>query len=525
MGTITTDTFNPIRAYSNVRLQQGVPLVDADVNELDDIRKFALRSFLKFHVGNGLRVGGDGFHILPLAAPSPTDLLISSGTGTRLSATNATYVQPVNTSADNNGIPTNPPVTVGVPQTAGIFSVGQWVVILQSNDGLFAGVYRVMGVPDGTHISVARAQNAPGVSSTTTVTTGAFVFLADPSVTDTGLNKVGRILVDGLDVIIPCDRLFSEQRISPTDLGAPYNVPPFSTTPPTIPSGTQVLVFLDMWERNISTLEDPSLIVQPLNTESCVRTKRQWVVRARTGTSVPVQGNPDFAPGHLYYPLASINRAGANDPITAATITDLREQGTLVGTIEQPSLPSNGGLRLLFDCGATGFGGSHLRIYADIFSIWFILNASWNGSAWVPDDNGWWTGGFRFSMFEFALFNNDPGATTISNFSRTWSMALTGGSNASFQTTGNVEETGHLGFETTGNPGYFLGTAGGGTVTFRNPFSSTPTSITLSPGDSRNVTGNPTVYFPDSDGFLFYSYNNVGQGQPIYWLGSYTASP
>jgi hypothetical protein len=31
MGVITKDTFDPTRSFSNVRMQQGVPLVDADI--------------------------------------------------------------------------------------------------------------------------------------------------------------------------------------------------------------------------------------------------------------------------------------------------------------------------------------------------------------------------------------------------------------------------------------------------------------------------------------------------------------
>ncbi len=63
MGVITNSTFDPIKTYCNVRLQQGVPLVDADVNELDDIRKFEVRAYLKWFVGNGIPAGNDGFRI------------------------------------------------------------------------------------------------------------------------------------------------------------------------------------------------------------------------------------------------------------------------------------------------------------------------------------------------------------------------------------------------------------------------------------------------------------------------------
>jgi len=63
MATITPSTFNPLLAHVNVRLQQGVSIVDADVNTLDDIRKFELRAFLKWFVGDGVPDGNDGYLI------------------------------------------------------------------------------------------------------------------------------------------------------------------------------------------------------------------------------------------------------------------------------------------------------------------------------------------------------------------------------------------------------------------------------------------------------------------------------
>jgi hypothetical protein len=63
MAVITTSTFDPLRRYVGVRLQQGVPLVDADWNEGEDVRRFELRAFLKWFVGDGVPEGNDGFRI------------------------------------------------------------------------------------------------------------------------------------------------------------------------------------------------------------------------------------------------------------------------------------------------------------------------------------------------------------------------------------------------------------------------------------------------------------------------------
>src|SRR5688572_32262185 len=81
MAVITPNTFDALKRYVGVRLQQGVPLVDADWNELEDVRKFELRAFLKWFVGDGVPEGNDGFGITGTGLVN--DFIIRSGvTGT-----------------------------------------------------------------------------------------------------------------------------------------------------------------------------------------------------------------------------------------------------------------------------------------------------------------------------------------------------------------------------------------------------------------------------------------------------------
>lgn len=79
MALITSDTFDPLRQFVSVRLQQGVPIVDADWNEKDDVRRFELRAYLKWFVGNGIPFGTDAFRIRALAVPEADNILISAG--------------------------------------------------------------------------------------------------------------------------------------------------------------------------------------------------------------------------------------------------------------------------------------------------------------------------------------------------------------------------------------------------------------------------------------------------------------
>ena len=49
--------------YVGVRMQQGVPLLDADWNELEDIRHLELRTILQSYIGGGVPAGNQGFQI------------------------------------------------------------------------------------------------------------------------------------------------------------------------------------------------------------------------------------------------------------------------------------------------------------------------------------------------------------------------------------------------------------------------------------------------------------------------------
>ncbi|PID86943.1 MAG: hypothetical protein CSB13_01850 [Chloroflexi bacterium] len=85
MGNFSRDTFNRLKHYVGVRLQQGVPLVDADWNELEDIRKYELQAFLKWYVGDGVPTGNNGFRITFIVAINDSfndNFVIGGGDGT-----------------------------------------------------------------------------------------------------------------------------------------------------------------------------------------------------------------------------------------------------------------------------------------------------------------------------------------------------------------------------------------------------------------------------------------------------------
>ena len=70
------DTFNPQEGFIGTRLQQGVPLLDRDWNELEDIRRYQDVMLRKHYLGDG--TPNDGFRISALDPPA-NDFMISAG--------------------------------------------------------------------------------------------------------------------------------------------------------------------------------------------------------------------------------------------------------------------------------------------------------------------------------------------------------------------------------------------------------------------------------------------------------------
>jgi hypothetical protein len=235
MAIISPSTFDPLNRYVAVRLQQGVPIVDADWNEQEDVRKFELRSYLKWFVGNGVPDGNDGF--LCVANGTANDFIIS------------------------RGVPAAP----------------------------------------GGATSIERA-----------------------------LGHVGRIITDGLDAIIPDDRLFRSQPLHVSQgtaaaLSAAWGVP----TVPELPLVDRLItIYIDVWDRLVTPAEEPALIFPGLGTESCARHRREWVVRWRDSAtlSAPRRGDGDWLAGHAYYVLALVTRRAASGTVFAEDLLDRREK-------------------------------------------------------------------------------------------------------------------------------------------------------------------------------------------------------
>jgi hypothetical protein len=191
-------------------------------------------------------------------------------------------------------------------------------------------------------------------------------------------------------------------------------------------------------------------------------------------------------------------------------------------TIRQPAL--GGSKALILDSNASGTAPTHLRIYADSDSLWFTVNASWNGSAWARDSTSYFSGGFRMSRSEIEFLHENSFAATFTAWSRTWRLPMSSTTNSAFEMSGSVQEIGRLGMEWTNADTATRTLAGGGSVTFRNRFPATPSSLTFSVLNANgSFSGSPSSYFADRDGFGFYSYQSMPSLSTFWWFGTYTA--
>ncbi len=216
MGDYSRDTFDKLKHYVGVRLQQGVPLIDADWNEMEDIRKDQLRLFLELYIGDGIPRGNDGFALQPRAG-TQHDFTIEGGSG-----------------------------------------------------------------------------GNPGIC-----------------------------LVKGMDVRNQNDTHYTAQLLfDNAGLAQKWGVAPLATL--TLPSsGTRTdLVYIDAWEREVGSQEDATLVNPAIGMETCVRTKREWVVRVAEGTT----SLPALPEGHAFYTLAVLTRRAGQPVIAQADFADKRRK-------------------------------------------------------------------------------------------------------------------------------------------------------------------------------------------------------
>lgn len=191
--------------YVAVRMQQAVPVLDADWNLLEDIRRREFETMGSWFIGDGVPAGNDGFNII--ASGNPNDFTIR----------------------------------------AGLCIVG------------------------------------------------------------------GKLTLNDADTSYATQPNFTNPNLTPP------------LTPLTTPAADKTfIVYLDVFEEEIDSLEDSALIDSRIGIETAIRLRRNWAVRVlRVPEDVSLLNSPPA--GHLYLQLAQLKRTGGNPAIAAAMIFDVRD--------------------------------------------------------------------------------------------------------------------------------------------------------------------------------------------------------
>jgi hypothetical protein len=191
--------------------------------------------------------------------------------------------------------------------------------------------------------------------------------------------------------------------------------------------------------------------------------------------------------------------------------------------IRQPNF--GGSKALLWDAQGTGSTGTRLRVYADSETVWFVFNASWNGSAWARDSTSLNSGGFRVGRNEFEVLHTEDGSGTFTTWTRTMRFPISNSStpNTGIEATGTVREVGKCGARVRNftDSDETLGTGHG--VTFRVLFPSAPSSITFTAHTTSPIVPTVNATSITREGFGFWFAVEVPDNSSILWFGNYTA--
>ena len=324
-NTFDIDVFNRLKHYVSVRLQQGVPIIDSDWNELADFQAFEQRTFLKWFVGDGVPKGNNGFCILPVykqvileydqmddEPPKRTFLMIDLQSST---AHEILGFGPGNASAERLGPPASGFFDTDLgPATAQLTGTQQGPFKNLSGKKLVIKVDSTESDPLTVIFSTEKTAEEVrdriiDVAQENDVKVTASVGQANDFDIGGGNGTtygVGLCLVNGMEVVNECNLTFSRQGLS-----LPY-----------LEAGAtrKDIAYLEVWEREINSEEDPEIQDDRIGIESSVRTKREWVVKVIEEENWP----PMFTPmGQDIYRLAAIERKG-DEPINAWNISDLR---------------------------------------------------------------------------------------------------------------------------------------------------------------------------------------------------------
>lgn len=316
------------KRYFAVRMQQGVPVLDADWNILDDIRRLEHEAVGRFVLGDGVPAGSDAFRIVALenggvntivltsaAVSGPSSVAVDLTLSTAAAALGFTSR---NAFAQRTG--DSPARLTGF--RAGPFLLAAGSTLVVSADGQPAETVTFAAsdfanIAAATAAEVVAAITAQITRAVASAGTGNDFIIRGPN---PATGAPGRIFVGGQLVLNEADVTCTAQPLyGNTALATSWGVAPVAPVPA---SAARIVIFLDVWAREVNSAEDPAMLDSRIGLETAIRLKREWVVRTATEVDFVATAAP---PGHTYYPLAFVTRPVAEAAVRAAMLTDVRE--------------------------------------------------------------------------------------------------------------------------------------------------------------------------------------------------------
>jgi hypothetical protein len=320
------------RHYVGVRMQQGAPIVDADWNQLEDLRRFEFEDVNRRVLGNGVPLGNDGFRIMALDGGGVgVIVLVSKKTGTGLSSlaidlassTAASALGFTTQSNRSSRFGSSPATLTGNKAQPFNLTNGSTLVVQADQRPPETITFQAASF---ANIAAATAAEVVAVLNTAlnfTARAGTGNDFIIRGGDGTSLNA-GRIIVDGLLALNETDLRYTEQPLYKNSaLAALWGVTPIPEL--TTPAVDELqAVFLDVWHREVNGAEDVALIDPRIGVETSVRVRREWAVRVIKDADFPgaLAARPQ---GHSYYVLSKLSRAAAKPAIEGQMISDERD--------------------------------------------------------------------------------------------------------------------------------------------------------------------------------------------------------
>lgn len=326
-----SDSLN--KHYVGIRMQQGVPILDADLNIMDDLKRSVDEDRFHSVIGEGVPVGSDGFRILPIAGGGVNTILLESQSiinglsSIRINlqastAAGALGFDDKNYRATRYG---SSPARITSNKTEPFLLIDGSTLVIQDNE--LDEITISFSISNFQDPSAATAQEITDIINSATGTNIAGVGKGNDFIIKGGggtYATAGRILVDGKLVWNTSDIKYSEQPLYKNNkLSSKWDVSPIDEL--TTPQDDEIcVVYLDVWNREVGSIEDNKLIDVKIGIETALRLRREWavrVVREMDYPSILVEKSSD----HSYYRLALLHRKSGIGGIDEDMITDERQ--------------------------------------------------------------------------------------------------------------------------------------------------------------------------------------------------------